>query len=135
MIGAPTLNCNRPLFLLPVSRFQYYIIKKKYGEKSHLLFTETDFLMYEIERPDVYKDIIDIKQHFDLSNFDPANPYYQPDFGANNAVVGMKKDEASGNPISVFVVLRPKIYSFEMVCKKPDATLDPVGKHRAKGIQ
>ena len=45
------------------------------------------------------------------------------------------KDEASGNPISEFVGLRPKMYSFEMVCKKPDGTLETVGKHRAKGIQ
>ena len=91
--------------------------------------------MYEIETPDLYRDMIDMKQHFDLSNFDPSNPYYQPDFGANTDVVVKKKDEASGNPISEFVGLRPKMYSFEMVCKKPDGTLETVGKHRAKGIQ
>ena len=115
MIGAPIHNINRGPYLLPVSRFQYDIIKKKYGEKSHLLSTDTDSLMYKIETPDLYRDMIAMKQHFDLSNFDRANPYYQPDFGANKAVVGKMKDEASGKPISEFGGLRPKMYSFEMV--------------------
>ena len=91
--------------------------------------------MYEIEAPDLYRERIDMKQHFDLSNLDRAKPYYQPDLVANKAVVGKMKDEASGNPISELVGLRLKIYSFEMVCKKPDRTLETVGKHRAKGVQ
>ena len=90
--------------------------------------------MYEIETPDLYRDMSDMKQHFDLSNFDTANSYYQQDFLATKAVVGKIKDEASANPIKEFGGLRPKMYLFEMVCKKADGTMETVGKHRAKGI-
>ena len=121
--------------IIVLNRFHYDIIKKRFGEKSHLLFTDTDSLMYEMETPDLYRAIIDMKQHFDLSNINPSKPYYQHYFGANKAVLGKMKCEARGNPISDFVGLRPKMYSFEMVCKKPDGTLETVGKHRAKGIQ
>ena len=43
-----------------------------------MLFTDTDSLVYEFETPDLYKDMIDMKEHFDFSSFDPSNPYYQP---------------------------------------------------------
>ena len=42
------------------------------------------------------------------------------------------KDEASGNAITEFVGLRPKKYSFQMVRKKANGTLDTVVKHRRK---
>ena len=37
--------------------FHYNYIKKKYGKKARLLFTDTDSLCYEIETEDFYKDI------------------------------------------------------------------------------
>ena len=57
--------------------------RARYGEKAHLLFTDTDSLMYHIETPDVYKDMVDMKEHFNMSNFAPTNPYYEPGFGTN----------------------------------------------------
>ena len=45
------------------------------------------------------------------------------------------KDDASGKPISEFLGLRRKMFSFEMVSKKADGTLETVVKHRAKGVQ
>ena len=36
--------------------FHYNYIKKRYGDKARLLFTDTDSLTYEIEADDVYQD-------------------------------------------------------------------------------
>ena len=56
---------NRPAYLgmciLDLSKmlmyyFHYGYIKRMYGNKAKLLFTDMDSLMYEIEMEDVYKD-------------------------------------------------------------------------------
>ena len=135
MTGALIANISTSQLLRTPSRFRYDIIKNKYGDKSHLLFTDTDSLMYEIETPDLYKYMIFMKEHFDLSNIDPSNAYYQEDFGGIKALVSKTNDEARGNTIPEFVCLRSRMYSFEMVCKKSDGTLEMVGNHRAKRIQ
>ena len=90
--------------IIVLTRFHYYVIKARYGEKAHLLFTDTDSLMYHIETPDVYKDMVEMKEHFDMSILETTNPYYEPGFAANKAVVGKMKDEVTGNPIAEFAV-------------------------------
>ena len=47
----------------------YDYIKNKYGNKSKLLFTDTDSLMYEIKTEDVYEDFSCDKEMFDFSNY------------------------------------------------------------------
>ena len=89
-------------------------MKQLYGERAHLLFTDTDSLMYHIviePGGDFYQDMIDHKDYFDLSNYPPTHPYYEPALGRNKAVLGKMKDEAGGHAISEFVGLRPKMYS------------------------
>ena len=121
--------------LIVLTMFHYDIIKVRYVEKSHLLFTNTVSLIYHIERPDVNKDMVEMKEHFDMSNFEPTKPYYEPRFAANKAVLVTMKDEVAGNPIAEFVGLRPKMYSFEAVMINPDGTPQRYDKHREKEIQ
>ena len=93
-------------------------MKSRYQERAHLLFTETDSLMYHIETQpgeDVYQDMTDSAEWFDLSNYEASNHYYKPEFQRNKAKVGLMKDEAGGYPISEFVGLRPKMYSYLVV--------------------
>ena len=96
---------NKPVYLgmsiLDLSKtlmyeFHYNYIKKKYGSKANLLFTDTNSLCYEIETEDFYKDIsADAQENFDTSNFSPNHPSSIP-IGINKKVPGMFKDEAGG---------------------------------------
>ena len=107
-------------------------MKARYGEKAQLLFTDTDSLMYEIVTEDVYRDMWEMKEHFDLSEYPHTSPFYDP---TNNKVVGKMKDEVKGEPIIEFVGLRPKMYSFLVGSVKVDGSVDINSKHRSKGIQ
>ena len=118
-----SLKFNKPVYLgmsiLDLSKtlmydFHYNYIKPKYGERSKLLFTDTDSLAYEIQTEDFYRDISsDVKEKFDTSNY-PKNHPSGILTGVNKKVIGMFKDEASGKQIAEFVGLRAKLYSYRV---------------------
>ena len=119
-----SLTFNKPVYLgmciLDLSKtlmyeFHYKYIKKKYGDKARLLFTDTDSLMYEIKTEDFYKDISeDVKDRFDTSDYRPNHPSGIPT-GRNKKVLGMFKDEVAGKIMEEFVGLRAKLYSYKML--------------------
>ena len=107
-----TLTLNRSAYvgmcILDLSKtlmydFHYNYIKKKYGNKAKLLFTDTDSLTYEIEAEDVYQDFWNDKDKFDNSDYPISSPYFDK---TNKNVIGKFKDEAAGVPICEFVGLR-----------------------------
>ena len=104
--------------------FHYNYIKNKYGDRAKLLFTDTDSLTYKIEAEYVYKDFWNDKDMFDNSDYSENSPYYCK---ANKKVIGKFKDEACGIPITKFVGLRSKMYSY---VKEND-----VSARTAKGIK
>ena len=113
-----TLTLNRPAYvgmcILDLSKtlmydFHYNYIKDKYKEKARLLFTDTDSLTYEIEAKDVYKDFWKDKDRFDNSDYPESSPYFDK---TNKKVIGKFKDEAAGIPITEFVGLKSKMYSY-----------------------
>jgi len=103
---------NKPVYLgmssLDLSKtlmydFHYNYIKKKFGSKVNLLFTDTDSLCYESETEDFFKDIsAEAQEKFDISNFSPNHPSGIPT-GINKKVPVMFKDEAGGEIIEEFV--------------------------------
>ena len=120
---------NKPIYvgvcILDISKtlmydFHYEYIKKKYGENSKLLMTDTDSLTYEITTEDFYKDISDdVEARFDTS----AYPKDHSDrnghssgipTGVNKKVIGMMKDECSGEIMTEFTGLRAKLYASKM---------------------
>ena len=128
-----TLTMNRPAFvgacILDLSKtfmydFHYNYIKYKYGDKAKLLFTDTDSQTYEIETPDAYADFIQNKDIFDNSDYNKKSPFY---FDHNKKVIGKFKDEAAGIPVTEFVGLRSKMYSYTLDNKQT--------KRTAKGIK
>ena len=113
-----TLTLNRPAFvgmcILDLSKtliydFHYNYIKKKYGEKANLLFTDTDSLTYEIESNNVYQDFWNDREKFDNSDY-PENSQFHDK--TNKKVLGKFKDESNFIPIREFIGLRSKMYSY-----------------------
>ena len=114
---------NKPIYvgqaILDLSKilmfdFHYNFIKKKYGNKAELLFTDTDSLMNLIQTDDFYSDINnDIKRKFDTSEY-PENHPSGIKTGVNKKVIGKFKDEVGGKQITHFVGLRPKLYTFKV---------------------
>ena len=81
-------------------------IKNKYSNNSWLLFTDTDYLMYEFKTEDIHEDVHEV---FDFSNYSTKSEYYND---LNKLVVGKMKNETGGVTIEEFVGLQPKMYSF-----------------------
>ena len=113
-----SLTLNRPAYvgmcILDLSKtlmydFHYNYIKEKYGDKAKLFFTDTDSVTYEIEAEDVYRDFWNDKDRFDNSDYPENSPYFDK---TNKKVIGKFKDEACGIPITEFVGLRSKMYSY-----------------------
>ena len=61
--------CILELSKVLMCTFHYNYIKNKYDNKSKLLFTDTDSLIYEIKTEDIYKDFNSNKEIFDFSNY------------------------------------------------------------------
>src|SRR5271156_297057 len=88
--------------------FHYNNIKKKYGDKAKLLFTDTDSLCYHIKTDDLYTEMYKDKQAYDFSEYPEESMFYNQE---NSAVLGKLKDETHGTQIKEFVGLKPKMYS------------------------
>ena len=89
--------------------FHYNYIKRKYGNKVQLLFTDIGSLTYEIETNDVHEDFWKDKNKFDNSDYPENRLFYDK---TNKKVIGKFKDEAADEIITGFVGLRSKMYSY-----------------------
>ena len=111
-----TLKLNKPacigMCILESSKvlmyeFHYAYIKNKYDNKSKILLTDTDRLMYEIKTEDVFEDLSSDKELFDFSNYSIKSKYYDD---SNKLVIGKMKDNTSGVTIEEFFRLKSKMY-------------------------
>ena len=109
--------------------FHYNYIKKKYNNRASILFTNTDSLTHEIEAEDVYKDFWDDKDMFDNSDYLESSPYY---CNVNKEIIGKFKDEACGIPITEFIGLKSKMYSYVKDNEKGGKTVKGIKKNIIK---
>ncbi|XP_035211028.1 uncharacterized protein LOC118185298 [Stegodyphus dumicola] len=136
LVGVQRLkNCvslNRPIYvgfvILELSKyhmynFHYNHIKKQYGERAKLLFTDTDSLTYEILTEDVYRDMSFHTHLYDMSDYPKTHALYNIN---NKKKIGCFKDEMNSEPILEFIGLRAKMYSL---------LLDESEKKTAKGVK
>ena len=113
------LLLNKPAYvgmsILDISKtlmydFHYNHIRKVYGDRVKLLFTDTDSLMYRLHTTDAYEDALKFASKLDTSCYSKDSPFYD---ASNKKVIGKMKDEADGVPIREFIGLRSKMYSYE----------------------
>ncbi|KAJ8916421.1 hypothetical protein NQ315_014632 [Exocentrus adspersus] len=103
----------------------------KFGiDACKLLYTDTDSLTYEIKYEDAYQEVIVNEiARFDTSDYAPDNPYYLQ--RVNKKVIGLMKDENAGRPMTHFIGLQSKQYTFQV--QKTDRETKCFKK--AKGIK
>jgi hypothetical protein len=104
--------CVLELSKLLMYNFHYDYIKNKYGDRSRLLFTDTDSLTYHIQAKDINEDL-DVFQDFynDRQLFDLSDVYGDFNDKTNKKIIGKFKDETNFIPIKEFTGLRSKLYS------------------------
>ena len=66
--------CILELSRLHMYQYYYGVMKKKYDDKSKLLYTGTDSFIFHVEAEDLYKDLDDMKEHVDFSGYDKSHP-------------------------------------------------------------
>lgn len=110
-----TLNkpCYAGFCLLELTKihmydFYYNNLKKKYGDRAKLQFTDTDTLLLNIESEDIYEDMFADKFNYDFSDYDRKSEYYEK---TNVKEIGNFKDETAGVLVTEFEGLKPKVYN------------------------
>ena len=72
------IELNKPVYIgvdilddskVIMADYHYNNIKKKYGDKAKLLFTDTDSLTYHIYTEDIYKDMLVDANTYDFSGY------------------------------------------------------------------
>ena len=128
-----TVKFDKPLYvgfaILEISKiimysFHYNIMKKKYGEKISLLYTDTDSLIYSIKTENFFDDLENNFLHkFDTSNYPVDHACFNNE---HKNVPGFFKDELKGAIMTEFISLRPKLYAY---------TVDGKEYKKAKGAK
>lgn len=113
-MGKKQVMLNKPIYAgfcildlskLHMYKFHYDVMKKKYGSQYELMYQDTDSFIYKIYTDDFYKDMNDMKEHFDMSDYSKANPFYNDN---NKKVIGKFKDESKDLILSEYVAFRSK---------------------------
>ncbi|XP_074036831.1 uncharacterized protein [Leptinotarsa decemlineata] len=123
---------NKPLYLgfsiLDMSKtviydFFYDVIKKHFGSRSSLLYTDTDSLILKIMTDNFYEFIIENVDKFDTSNYPLENKFHVP---VTKSVIGNMKDELPNDTIISFHGTGAKAYHIQSVSNEIK---------RAKGVK
>ena len=109
-----------------IYEFHYDCIKNKYSNKSKLLITDTDSLMYESKTEDVYEHFKNNKEMFDFSNYSTKSKYYDD---PNKLVVSKMKDQTTSVAIADFVGLNPNMYLYLVDNSSEDRKAKSVNKN------
>ncbi|XP_060881599.1 uncharacterized protein LOC132953068 [Metopolophium dirhodum] len=105
--------------------FHYDVMKRHYGDKIELLYTDTDSLFYRVTTNDFFADLIknpNLMEFMDTSNFPQDHKCYTT---ARKRIPGLFKFECGSRTVYEFVALRSKSYAYDV---EQEVTI------RAKGV-
>jgi len=93
IVGASVLGLSK----LHMYRFWYDYVKEKYGDKAKLGYMDTDGMIFQTETEDIYKDMTERPDIFDLND---------------SKTLGLFKDECPGKIITESIHIRAKTYHY-----------------------
>ena len=83
--------------------FYYGHLKALYTDSIQMCYTDTDSVIVHIKTDDVYADMANHLDKYDISNYPTDHPLYST---ANKKVIGKFKDELNGMIMTEFIGLR-----------------------------
>ena len=116
--------------------FSYYhnVVKKSFGDRVKLLYSDTDSFVIELRTRDLYADLSAISHTLDTSNFPRENHYLSGLYtNDNNSELFYFKSEVGGDDIVAFIALRAKVYSLIRVGEKRGEMLIEI-LNKLKGV-
>src|ERR1041384_497321 len=98
IVGASVLGLSK----LHMYRFWYGYVKERYGDKAQLGYMNTDSFIFQVETEDIYKDMAERPDIFDLND---------------SNTIGLYKDETPGNVINESMHIRAKLWHYVLADK------------------
>ncbi|CAG8762896.1 30_t:CDS:2, partial [Cetraspora pellucida] len=124
-MGKASVTLNKPIIVeasvlglskLLMYRFWYRYVKERYGDKAQLGYMDTDSFIFQVETKDIYKDMAERPDLFDLND---------------SKTIGLFKDETLGNVITESYHIWAKSYHYVLADKSTKSKHKGVSK---KGI-
>ena len=117
------VKLNKPLYLgitvldeakRILYNWNYNVAIPKWGaDKFKTIATDTDSVYCLIETPNVYKDMKDQAEEYDMYDYPPDCPVFRPYHDAtNHKVPSVMKDENAGSVMHEMVFLKAKMYEY-----------------------
>ena len=132
------VKLNKPIYIgmvildlskLHMYKFYYDVLKEKYNDKIKLAYTDTDSFVIHVETDDLYKDLKQINNHMDFSDYPEQHDNFDL---SNKKVLGKFKDEVNGKIIKEFIGLKPKMYAMDIQHDKEQKKAKGVPKNIVK---
>src|SRR5260363_65181 len=121
-MGKATVTLNKPIIVgasvlglskLHMYHFWFGYVKERYGNNAQLGYKDKDSYMFQVETEDIYKDMAEQLDLFDLND---------------SKTIGLFKDETPGNVITESYHIRAKSYHYVLADKSTKSKYKGVSK-------